>query len=157
MSEDVLLVDVADRVATVTLNRPRARNALDRALRQALHRSMRDLDAEDGVDVVVLTGADPAFCAGLDLKELGAGHLDEPDDQSPVRNSPFPAMSKPVIGAVNGAAITGGFEVALRCDLLVASERAAFADTHARVGIMPGWGGRARCRRRATSSTRPRP
>jgi enoyl-CoA hydratase len=138
--EDVLLVDVADRVATVTLNRPQARNALNRALRQALHRSMRDLDADDGVDVVVLTGADPAFCAGLDLKELGAGNLDEADDRSPVRNSPFPEMSKPVIGAINGAAITGGFEVALRCDLLVASERAAFADTHARVGIMPGWG-----------------
>jgi enoyl-CoA hydratase len=137
---DVLLVDVADRVATVTLNRPGARNALNRALRRALHRSMRALDADDAVDVVVLTGADPAFCAGLDLKELGAGNLDEPDDRSPVRNSPFPAMAKPVVGAINGAAITGGFEVALQCDLLVASERAAFADTHARVGIMPGWG-----------------
>src|SRR5919109_683723 len=66
--------------------------------------------------------------------------LVEADDRSPVRNSPFPEMSKPVIGAINGAAITGGFEVALRCDMLVASERAAFADTHARVGIMPGWG-----------------
>jgi enoyl-CoA hydratase len=142
---DVLLIDVADRVATVTFNRPQARNALNRTLRGALHRTMRDLDADDGVDVLVLTGADPAFCAGLDLKELGAGRLDEPEPEpagggSPVDNSPFPPMSKPVIGAINGAAITGGFEVALRCDLLVASERAAFADTHARVGIMPGWG-----------------
>jgi enoyl-CoA hydratase len=138
--QDVLLVDVADRIATVTLNRPQVRNALNRALRQALHRVMRDLDGDDAVDVVVLTGADPAFCAGIDLKELGAGIPDEPDDQSPLSNSPFPAMTKPVIGAINGAAITGGFEVALQCDLLVASERAAFADTHARVGIMPGWG-----------------
>jgi enoyl-CoA hydratase len=148
---DVLLVEVADRVATVTLNRPQARNALNRALRGALHRTMRGLDADDGVDVVVLTGADPAFCAGLDLKELGAGGVDEPEPEpepagggsggrSPVDNSPFPPMSKPVIGAINGPAITGGFEVALRCDMLVASERAAFADTHARVGIMPGWG-----------------
>jgi enoyl-CoA hydratase/carnithine racemase len=138
-TEDVLLVDVADRVATVTLDRPQARNALNRALRSALHRAMRDLDADDAVDVVILTGTDPAFCAGIDLKELGAGPLDEPDE-SPVTNSPFPEMSKPVIGAINGVAVTGGFEIALQCDLLVASDRAAFADTHARVGIMPGWG-----------------
>jgi enoyl-CoA hydratase len=138
--EDVLLVDVADRVATVTLNRPHARNALNRALRRALHRTMSDLEADAAVDVVVLTGADPAFCAGLDLKELGAGNLDAPGDDSPIQTSPLPPMSKPVVGAVNGAAITGGFELALHCDMLVASERAAFADTHARVGIMPGWG-----------------
>jgi enoyl-CoA hydratase len=138
--EDVLLVDVEDRVATVTLNRPRSRNALSRALQRALHRSMSDLDGDEAVDVVVLTGADPAFCAGIDLKELGAGNVDELVDESSLSNSPFPPMTKPVIGAINGAAITGGFEVALQCDLLVASERAAFADTHARVGIMPGWG-----------------
>lgn len=139
-AEDVLLVDVADRVATVTLNRPQARNALDRALRRALHRTMSDIEADEAIDVVVLTGADPAFCAGLDLKELGAGGLDAPGDDSPIQTSPLPPMSKPVVGAVNGAAITGGFELALHCDMLVASERAAFADTHARVGIMPGWG-----------------
>lgn len=142
-ADDVLLVDVHDRVATVTLNRPQARNALSRALQRAIHRSMRDLDADDAVDVVVLTGADPAFCAGVDLKELGAGKLDAPVDESSepsLSNSPFPPMTKPVVGAINGAAITGGFELALQCDLLVASERAAFADTHARVGIMPGWG-----------------
>jgi enoyl-CoA hydratase/carnithine racemase len=138
--EDVLLVDVADRVATVTLNRPRARNALSRALQRALHRSMSELDGDGAVDVVVLTGADPAFCAGVDLKELGAGDLDTVADESSLSNSPFPPMTKPVIGAINGAAITGGFELALQCDLLLASERAAFADTHARVGIMPGWG-----------------
>lgn len=139
-AEDVLLVDVADRVATVTLNRPQARNALNRALRRALHRTMSDIEADEAIDVVVLTGADPAFCAGLDLKELGAGGLDAPGDDSPIQTSPLPPMSKPVVGAVNGAAITGGFELALHCDMLVASERAAFADTHARVGIMPGWG-----------------
>jgi enoyl-CoA hydratase len=147
---EVLLVDVADRVATVTLNRPDARNALNRELRKALPEAMRALDANDDVDVVILTGADPAFCAGLDLKELGAGRndlrgvvpsetaagsADARDDRGP-----FPPMSKPVIGAINGVAITGGFEVALQCDFLIASERARFADTHARVGIMPGWG-----------------
>jgi enoyl-CoA hydratase/carnithine racemase len=139
-AQDLLLVDVDDRVATVTLNRPQSRNALSRALQRALHRSMSDLEADEAVDVVILTGADPAFCAGIDLKELGAGKVDQLVEEASLSNSPFPDMSKPVIGAINGAAITGGFEVALRCDLLVASERAAFADTHARVGIMPGWG-----------------
>jgi enoyl-CoA hydratase len=142
---DVLLLDVTDRVATVTLNRPEARNALSSELRRAIHRTLRDLDADEGVDVVILTGADPAFCAGLDLKELAAGSGTSrdalvADERAPQDRGPFPRMSKPVIGAINGPAITGGFELALNCDLLVASERAAFADTHARVGIMPGWG-----------------
>ncbi|MBN2622881.1 MAG: enoyl-CoA hydratase [Acidimicrobiales bacterium] len=142
---DVLGLDVSDRVATVTLDRPAARNALDRELRRALRRTMHDLDGDDSVDVVILTGADPAFCAGLDLKELASttGASIEAlavEASSPQQQGPFPPIGKPVIGAVNGAAITGGFELALRCDLLVASERAAFADTHARVGIMPGWG-----------------
>jgi enoyl-CoA hydratase len=144
---DVLSLDVAERVATVTLDRPEARNALSRELRRELARTMRDLDADDEVDVVILTGADPAFCAGLDLKELRAApdpsasaEAVAPDEGPPAERGPFPPIGKPVIGAVNGVAITGGFELALRCDLLVASERAAFADTHARVGIMPGWG-----------------
>ena len=146
---DVLLTEVADRVATVTLNRPESRNALSSELLRALPAALRDLDADDGVDVVILTGADPAFCAGLDLKELGstggnlrAGGADGRDDAGgrPRRRGPFPAMAKPVIGAINGVAVTGGFELALCCDFLVASERARFGDTHARVGIHPGWG-----------------
>ena len=95
---------------------------------------------------MILTGADPAFCAGLDLKELGssggnlrAGNADGSASQ-PGQHGPFPPMEKPVIGAVNGVAITGGFELALNCDFLVASERARFGDTHTRVGVMPGWG-----------------
>ncbi|MGH9227414.1 MAG: enoyl-CoA hydratase [Acidimicrobiales bacterium] len=143
--DDVLLVDTVERVATVTLNRPGARNALDRELRRALQRTMHTLGSDDDVDVVILTGADPAFCAGLDLKELAAGpdrgvEALVADDSPPWERGPFPPIDKPVIGAVNGVAVTGGFELALRCDLLVASERAAFADTHARVGIMPDWG-----------------
>lgn len=145
MSEPVILLDRDDAVATVTLNRPEARNALSQELRKALWQTMQELEADDGVAAIVLTGADPAFCAGLDLKELAStggaalGETGASGDTATARG-PIPPMSTPIIGAVNGVAVTGGFEVALACDFLVASEHARFADTHARMGIMPGWG-----------------
>jgi enoyl-CoA hydratase len=134
MSDDVLLCETANGVRTLTLNRPQARNALSAELRQRLFSALGDAEIDDDVDVVILTGADPAFCAGLDLKELsrGAG--------LPDLSWAWPALTKPVIGAINGVAITGGFEIALHCDVLIASERARFADTHARVGLLPRWG-----------------
>ncbi len=142
--EPVLLTEISERIATVTLNRPRARNALSRALRKAIWKTFTGLDADDDVDVIILTGADPGFCAGLDLKELASGDDSLGDTgasgSTSANRGPMPPMSKPVIGAVNGVAITGGFELALACDFLVAGEHARFADTHARVGIMPGWG-----------------
>ena len=144
--DGVVLMAVTDRVATITLNRPAARNALSSEVLRLLPALMRDADRRDDVDVLVLTGADPAFCAGLDLKELGssAGNLGGSGaDGSPNRDGvrgPFPALTKPLIGAINGVAITGGFELALNCDFLVASEHAKFGDTHTRVGVMPGWG-----------------
>jgi enoyl-CoA hydratase len=142
MADDVVLHEVADGVATVTLNRPEARNALSRALLKALDEALRRADADDDVAAIVLTGTDPAFSAGVDLKELGSsgGDAGATVAADAARRGPFPEVTKPVIGAINGFAITGGFEIALNCDFLVASERAAFADTHARVGIMPGWG-----------------
>lgn len=140
----VVLVEVDDGVATITLNRPGARNALSRELLRELPRVVRACDEREDVAAIVLTGADPAFCAGLDLKELGAGELDAevaPESGGDGRwRGPLPPTSVPVIGAVNGVAVTGGLELALACDLLIASEHARFADTHARVGIMPGWG-----------------
>jgi enoyl-CoA hydratase len=141
----LVLVDVADGVAVVTLNRPEAMNALSKALRAELAAVMREMDRRDDVRVVVLTGAgDRAFTAGLDLKELGsdASAMGDATGETAEAN-PVKAVeqcSKPVVGAINGVAITGGFELALACDVLIASERARFADTHARVGIMPGWG-----------------
>ncbi|MDF2582293.1 MAG: enoyl-CoA hydratase [Mycobacterium sp.] len=133
-AENVLLIDTAERVRTLTLNRPQSRNALSVALRTQLFAALRAAETDDGVDVVILTGADPVFCAGLDLKELG--DTTELPDISPK----WPAMRKPVIGAINGAAVTGGLEIALYCDVLIASEQARFADTHARVGLLPTWG-----------------
>jgi len=137
---DVVLYEVADRIATVTLNRPEARNAMNADVRRELPAALRRAEDDAEVDVVILTGADPAFCAGLDLKELGSSERRRPAQGDPVVNRPFPPMTKPVIGAINGVAVTGGFELALSCSFLVASERARFADTHARVGVMPGWG-----------------
>ncbi len=137
---NVVLTEVSDRVATVTLNRPEARNALNSELLAALPETLRGLDLDDGVDAIVLTGADPAFCAGLDLKELGTEGGLSGGRAATSDKGPFPPMTTPVIGAVNGVAVTGGFELALACSFLIASERARFADTHARVGVMPGWG-----------------
>lgn len=134
MADDILLIDTQDRVRTLTLNRPQARNALSAPLRDRFFAALVDAEADDDVDVVILTGADPVFCAGLDLKELGGASV------LPDISPRWPAMSKPVIGAINGAAVTGGLEFALYCDILIASERARFADTHARVGILPTWG-----------------
>ena len=144
MSEEVVLLDVNDNVATVTLNRPEARNALSREVLRTLPRIVNECDQRDDVRVVILTGADPVFCAGLDLKELGSedrrGGRTSMAEPAPEPRGPLPHVSKPIIGAINGAAITGGFELALNCDFLIASDRARFADTHTRVGIQPGWG-----------------
>lgn len=148
---DVVLVDVNERVATITINRPKARNALNRAVRTRLPRLISALDADPEVDVMILTGADPAFSAGVDLKEFGSGAVvaegegfadrggRDASGATPWRGA-LPPRTKLLIGAINGVAVTGGLEVALACDFLVASDLARFADTHARVGVMPGWG-----------------
>ena len=125
-------------VLTVVLDRPERRNALTAEMLRELADAFLEADDRDDVDVLVLTGADPAFCAGVDLDEL------EATGQAPALTSPVPRISKPVVGAINGPAVTGGLELALTCDLLVASERARFGDTHARLGLLPGWGQTAR-------------
>jgi len=147
MSDDVVLFEVSERIATITLNRPEARNALSSEVLRLLPQRMREANERDDVDVIVLTGTDPAFCAGLDLRELGStgGNLGSGSGADGRPNSdgvrgPFPMVDKPLIGAINGVAVTGGFELALNCDFLIASENAKFGDTHARVGVMPGWG-----------------
>lgn len=133
-------IGVEAGIGTITLHRPEARNAINPAMRHALPDSIARLEADPAVRVMILTGTDPAFSAGLDLKLLGAEPSSMLSGGSSPSVRPFPDRSKPLIGAINGVAITGGFEYALNCDFLIASEHARFADTHARVGVMPGWG-----------------
>ena len=138
----MLLVETAAGVRTITLNRPAARNALSSELIDRLIEALHAAEDDPDVRAVVLTGADPAFCAGLDLREAGATGLPSASVTDP-KASPWwvlYGMNTPVIGAVNGPAVTGGLELALQCTFLVASERAVFGDTHARVGVHPGGG-----------------
>ncbi|HEV3124886.1 MAG TPA: enoyl-CoA hydratase [Candidatus Dormibacteraeota bacterium] len=133
----VLLRERRGAVELLTLNRPEKRNALSSELLQALGSALRDVAADSGVRAVVITGADPAFCAGVDLGELSGGARPLDGDGAVVAMREVP---QPTIAAVNGACVTGGLELALNCDIRIASERARFADTHARVGVHPGWG-----------------
>jgi enoyl-CoA hydratase len=129
--DDVIRVERDGSVALITLNRPHARNAMNAALAGA---TCEAFEAAQDAAVIVITGADPAFCAGLDLRDLG---VDDMIDLPPF-NQVVADSAVPTIAAVNGPAVTGGFELALGCDFIVASERAAFADTHVRVGVYPG-------------------
>lgn len=141
--DSVVTLDITERIATITLNRPEARNALSSEVLALLPTLIAQADGDEDVDVLILTGSDPAFCAGLDLKELGstAGNIrTTSSDSAGARRGPFADVTKPLIGAINGVAITGGLELALHCDFLIASENAKFGDTHTRVGVMPGWG-----------------
>jgi enoyl-CoA hydratase len=144
MSESVLLIEKSDGIATFTLNRPQALNALSRELRAALVAAFDGLRDDPAIGVVILTGSGRAFTAGLDLKELGDTGFGKGATEAAVADGDvIQAMARcaqPIIGAINGFAVTGGFEIALACDVLICSTEARFADTHARVGILPGWG-----------------
>ncbi|MDX1733096.1 MAG: enoyl-CoA hydratase [Halioglobus sp.] len=138
-----MLIDREDGYAVLTLNRPESRNALSPQLLTDLCSSFRELARDSSVRAVVLIGAGSAFCAGLDLKAMGESEagLDvfsihgEHDIVAAME-----AFDRPIIVGVNGVAATGGFELALMGDILIASSTARFADTHARVGLAPGWG-----------------
>ena len=136
-----LLVDISDGVALLTLNRPDSLNALNGALRAALVGTLARLDADDTVRAIVLTGTGRAFCAGLDVKELAESGRNVTDNVS--NGDIGGALSRcgtPIIAAINGLAVTGGFEITLCCDMVIAAETAWFRDTHAKIGLLPGWG-----------------
>ena len=133
MSE--IAVADADGVRTITLDRPDARNAMTLAMRERISELFASASDDKAVDVVVITGADPSFSAGADIKEIRAGLPRQCNPTLAVRE-----CTKPTIAAVNGVCVTGALEVVLACDLIMASDRARFGDTHAKAGLMPGWG-----------------
>lgn len=144
MSEALVLRETDGGITVVTLNRPEALNALSAALRAAIVETFEFIRTDAATQVVILTGAGRAFTAGLDLKELGGEREGEKGGTAAVGDRDLAQSiadcGRPIIGAINGYAITGGFEIALMCDFLIASTYARFADTHARVGVVPGWG-----------------
>jgi enoyl-CoA hydratase len=142
MPEPVVRYVESGGVATITLDRPQARNALSAALVAQLDTALTRAEESSSVAAIVLTGADPAFCAGLDIKEFN--ELGRPPAGASNLILRVATLAKPTIGAVNGPVMTGGLELALGLDILIASERARFADTHAKVGILPGGGMTAR-------------
>ena len=137
MADDTLLVDDEDGVRTITINRPEVKNALTVAMRARFCELVDEADADDGTRAIIVTAVDPVFSAGVDFKEVAAG--------TAVRAAANPgatlrATATPVVCAVNGACVTGALEIALSCTFVVASERARFADTHARLDVVAAWG-----------------
>lgn len=136
-----VLLEKHEGFAIVTLNRPQSMNALSRELRRDFVTAFAACTEDPDIRVVILTGNGKAFCAGFDLKELGSGDASNTAEEADnVVAQAMEAFEGPIIGAINGHCITGGFEMALACDILIASDNARFADTHARVGMLPGWG-----------------
>lgn len=146
--ETILVEQFDEGFATLVFNRPDQLNTLSIRLRQEMATAIDALEADPQVRVLILSGTGRAFTAGLDLDEwaspgvVAAGAYEWDPVQALSR------FSGPVIGAINGLAITGGLEIALACDVLLASDTARFADTHVRVGLLPGWGGSVRMARR---------
>ena len=139
----MIVTERINYIGVVRLHRPDSRNALTGEMLRELTTAMLNFDRDPDIRVIVLTGSDPAFCAGLDLRDLANiynGAVADPETPPVAMRSLMPLTVTPIIGAINGAAVTGGLELALGCDFLIASERATFADTHARVGIMPAGG-----------------
>lgn len=139
-----------DHTEVVTIDRPEARNAIDGATARALARAFEEIDADEDVRAVVLTGGgDKAFSAGMDLKAFAAGEIGDitapPGGFAGFTRLPF---SKPIIAAVNGAALAGGFEMVLACDLVVAAEHAVFGIPEVKRGLVAGAGGLIRLQRR---------
>ena len=138
--EKSVLFEVENGIAIIYLNRPDRRNAINQDLLKHLYNYLDEVAGNDDIKVAIITGKGRSFCSGLDLAALETDNLFDAGGDGRDFSDVISACKKPIIGAINGHAITGGFEIALNCDFLIASEQASFADTHAKVGIHPGWG-----------------
>ncbi len=136
MGDKKVLLEKRNSIAKITLNRPEALNALDEELLAELMIVLDDVEKDDTIKVVIITGTGRAFSAGRDLPGVLAGR----EWPGGARYKKLEDLSKPVIAAVNGYCYTGGFEMAMCADIIIASEKAVFGDTHARFGIIPGGG-----------------
>ena len=151
MTYETILVERQDRIAKVVLNRPDKLNAINQRMEEELHQVIQALDGDDGVGVVVLTGAGRAFCSGGDVAEMpGAGGKHASPTVEDIRRGFKSAqaivlglqrMQKPVIGMINGVAAGAGFDLACACDIRTGSPKSRFLAAFIRVGLFPGWGG----------------
>eukprot|EP00249_Psilotum_nudum_P012893 c24030_g1_i1 orf=366-1193(+) len=139
-SQDLVLVEKVNGIATITINRPNALNALTRDMITDLARIFKSLDRDTDTKVIIITGAGRAFCSGVDLAAAQAVFKGNVKDKENDPVSQMEACRKPIIGAINGYAVTAGFEISLSCDILIASTDAKFVDTHCKFGIFPSWG-----------------
>jgi 2-(1,2-epoxy-1,2-dihydrophenyl)acetyl-CoA isomerase len=148
MNEQRILTDVDEGVATITLNRPEAMNAFEDGMRETLLERLETYGTDNTVRCIVITGAGKAFCAGGDIVSMAA--LQDNNDTTVVEErmtlaarviQTIKALRQPVIAAINGAAAGGGMNLALACDIRLASERAIFAESFVKIGLIPDWGG----------------
>ena len=148
MSYELILTETHNRVGLVTLNRPAARNALNNQLLQELMDALEGFDRDDGIGAMVITGTEKAFAAGADIKEMvGKSAAEMAASGFIAAFGRLRGIRKPVVAAVSGWALGGGFEIALACDMVVASESARFGQPEINIGIIPGGGGTQRLAR----------
>lgn len=143
LGTELVTLEIEESIALISLNRPRQLNAISNEMSIGLLEAFEMVSASENVVVAILTGAGKAFSVGVDLIELshnsGLMQNDTLGVDAPITKA-MASCSKPIIAAVNGFAVTGGFELALACDFIYASASAKFADTHAQVGLIPGGG-----------------
>jgi enoyl-CoA hydratase len=145
MNFENVLVEKDGAVVVVTLNRPQALNALSYALVKDLSLAMQELDQDDEVRVIIVTGGEKVFAAGADIKEMAdRGPFDERIQERLTYRDKINKITKPVIAAVSGFALGGGCELAMSCDIIIASETARFGQPEVNLGIIPGSGGTQR-------------
>ena len=148
MTYETILVDRDERVATITLNRPKALNALNSQVMREVTTAAAELDADTGVGAIIITGNEKAFAAGADIKEMAAlSFADVFSSDFFAAWGKFAATRTPTIAAVGGYALGGGCELAMMCDILIAADTAKFGQPEIKLGVLPGMGGSQRLTR----------